>query len=64
MVGKLLSIDLKSQGIAVAMVHTGYLRKQNKDSAWDSGDKHGESRHPLFLVPFPIPLLRICSLFE
>jgi NAD(P)-dependent dehydrogenase (short-subunit alcohol dehydrogenase family) len=64
MVGKLLSIDLKSQGIAVAMVHTGYLRKQNKDGAWDTGDQHGESRHPFFLPSFSIPLLRICSLFE
>jgi NAD(P)-dependent dehydrogenase (short-subunit alcohol dehydrogenase family) len=42
MVGKLLSIDLKSKGIAVATVHTGYLRKQNADGFYETGDKHGK----------------------
>lgn len=41
MVGKLLSIELKKKGIPVAIVHTGYLRKQNKDGFFEeSGDKH------------------------
>ncbi|KAF2747536.1 oxidoreductase [Sporormia fimetaria CBS 119925] len=34
MVGKLLSIDLKPKGIAVALVHTGYLRIQDKEGNW------------------------------
>lgn len=37
MVAKLLSIDLEKKGIAVAVVHTGYLRKQNKDGFFESG---------------------------
>lgn len=37
MVGKLLSIDLKPRGIAVAMVHTGYLRKENKEGLFRAG---------------------------
>jgi len=40
MVGKLLSIDLKSKGIAVSIVHTGYLRKENKDGFFEVRDKH------------------------
>lgn len=40
MVGKLLSIDLKPKGIAVATVHTGYLRKQSADGFYETGDKH------------------------
>ncbi|KAF2803803.1 NAD(P)-binding protein [Mytilinidion resinicola] len=39
MVGKLLSIDLKPQGIAVAIVHTGYLRKENKEGYFEPGSK-------------------------
>jgi NAD(P)-dependent dehydrogenase (short-subunit alcohol dehydrogenase family) len=41
MVGKLLSIDLKPKGIAVGIVHTGYLRKENKDGFFEVGDKNG-----------------------
>ncbi|KAF2011686.1 oxidoreductase [Aaosphaeria arxii CBS 175.79] len=40
MVGKLLSIDLKPRGIPVAIVHTGYLRKQNRDGFFETGDKN------------------------
>ncbi|KAF2793144.1 oxidoreductase [Melanomma pulvis-pyrius CBS 109.77] len=40
MVGKLLSIDLKPKGIVVGIVHTGYLRKENKDGFFEIGDKH------------------------
>ncbi|KAF2175061.1 NAD(P)-binding protein [Zopfia rhizophila CBS 207.26] len=41
MVGKLLSLDLKQKGIPVAIVHTGYLRKENKDGPFEAGgDKH------------------------
>ena len=36
MVGKLLSIDLKERGIPVAVVHTGYLRKEYRD--WFFGE--------------------------
>ncbi|KAF2702632.1 NAD(P)-binding protein [Pleomassaria siparia CBS 279.74] len=40
MVGKLLSIDLRPKGIAVSIVHTGYLRKEGKDGVWETGDRH------------------------
>lgn len=44
MVGRLLSIELKKKGCPVAIVHTGYLRKQNHEGFFeDSGDKHGKS---------------------
>lgn len=43
MMGKLLSIDLRDQGVAVAIVHTGYLRKENKDGFFEAGGKDGES---------------------
>ncbi|OCK84886.1 NAD(P)-binding protein [Lepidopterella palustris CBS 459.81] len=39
MVGKLLSMDLKHKGIAVAIVHTGYLRKENKEGFFEHGEK-------------------------
>jgi len=39
MVGKLLSIDLKPKEIAVAIVHTGYLRKENKEGYFEQGEK-------------------------
>lgn len=43
MVGRLLSIDLKEKGIAVGIVHTGYLRKENHNGVFEvSGDKEGE----------------------
>ncbi|ORY15847.1 oxidoreductase [Clohesyomyces aquaticus] len=37
MVGKLLSIDLKPKEIPVAIVHTGYLRKENKEGFFEHG---------------------------
>ncbi|KAF2001021.1 NAD(P)-binding protein [Amniculicola lignicola CBS 123094] len=37
MAAKLLSIDLKEKEISVVVVHTGYLRKQNKDGEFDVG---------------------------
>ncbi|KAF2738309.1 NAD(P)-binding protein [Polyplosphaeria fusca] len=40
MVAKLLSLELKPLGIAVAVVHTGYLRKQNRDGFFESGDRN------------------------
>ncbi|KAF2259957.1 NAD(P)-binding protein [Lojkania enalia] len=40
MVGRLLSIDLKERGIAVAIVHTGYLRKENREGYFETGDKN------------------------
>lgn len=42
MVGKLLSIDLKPKDIAVAIVHTGYLRKEMADGFFESGQKGGK----------------------
>lgn len=48
MVGKLLSIDLKPKGIVVGIVHTGYLRKENKDGFFEIGDKQGE--YPSFEI--------------
>jgi hypothetical protein len=44
MMGKLLSIDLKGLGVAVAIVHTGYLRV-HKDGVWEGGEgeKGGKS---------------------
>lgn len=39
MVGKLLSIDLKPKEIPVAIVHTGYLRKENKEGFFEHGGK-------------------------
>lgn len=49
MVGKLLSIDLEKKGIAVAVVHTGYLRKQNKDGFFESGGPDGAYIFPYIL---------------
>ncbi|KAF2200554.1 NAD(P)-binding protein [Delitschia confertaspora ATCC 74209] len=41
MIGKLLSIKLKSKGVGVAIVHTGYLRAQRKDGSFEEpGDRH------------------------
>ncbi|KAF2685608.1 hypothetical protein K458DRAFT_416841 [Lentithecium fluviatile CBS 122367] len=37
MTAKLLSIDLEKKGIAVSVVHTGYLRKQNPDGFFEKG---------------------------
>ena len=44
MCGKLLANEFeKSQkGISVAMVHTGYLRKQNPDGTWETGGNNGK----------------------
>jgi NAD(P)-dependent dehydrogenase (short-subunit alcohol dehydrogenase family) len=39
MVGRLLSFDLKPLGIAVGIVHTGYLRKENKEGYFEHGAK-------------------------
>lgn len=41
MTAKLLSIDLEKKGIAVAVVHTGYLRKQNPGGSFDKGGPDG-----------------------
>jgi NAD(P)-dependent dehydrogenase (short-subunit alcohol dehydrogenase family) len=52
MIGKLLSIQLKPQGIPVALVHTGYVRKQNKDGFFEpAGDKHGMLARGPYLYP-------------
>lgn len=37
MTAKLLSIDLEPKSIAVGVVHTGYLRKQNPDGTFEKG---------------------------
>lgn len=50
MVSKLLSIDLEKKGIAVAVVHTGYLRKQNKDGFFESGGPDGTCMHTDLLM--------------
>jgi len=44
MTAKLLSIDLEPKGIAVGVVHTGYLRKQNTDGTFEKGGPGG--MHP------------------
>jgi len=42
MLGRLLSIQLKGKGIPVAIVHTGYVRKQTKEGFFEQvGDKDG-----------------------
>lgn len=51
MTAKLLSIDLEKKGIAVSVVHTGYLRKQNPDGFFEKGGpdavKPDEAAHSL-----------------
>jgi NAD(P)-dependent dehydrogenase (short-subunit alcohol dehydrogenase family) len=42
MVGKLLSLDLKDEGVAIAMVHPGFMRTEMTnnvgfDKFWDAG---------------------------
>jgi len=41
MTARLLSIDLEKKGIAVSVVHTGYLRKQNPDGFFEKGGPDG-----------------------
>lgn len=54
MVGKLLSLDLKDKGVAVGLVHPGFMRTEMTknvgfDKFWDAGG--GEYRvSPLFLT--------------
>jgi NAD(P)-dependent dehydrogenase (short-subunit alcohol dehydrogenase family) len=47
MTAKLLSIDLEKKGIAVSVVHTGYLRKQNPDGFFEKGGPDGMHISPL-----------------
>lgn len=52
MVGKLLSLDLKSMGVAVGMVHPGFMRTEMTrgvgfDKFWDEGGG-------MYLGPFPV----------
>jgi NAD(P)-dependent dehydrogenase (short-subunit alcohol dehydrogenase family) len=48
MTAKLLSIDLEKKGIAVSVVHTGYLRKQNPDGFFEKGGPDGM----FYVLPF------------
>jgi hypothetical protein len=41
MTAKLLSLDLEKKGIAVSVVHTGYLRKQNPDGTFEKDGPDG-----------------------
>ncbi len=56
MVGKLLSLDLKDKGIAVGIVHPGFMRTEMTkgvgfDKFWDDG---GGMDHVLFLLALPM----------
>ena len=48
MTAKLLSIDLEKKGIAVSVVHTGYLRKQNPDGFFEKGGPDGKHRSQIY----------------
>lgn len=37
----------QEKGVAVAIVHTGYLRKQNMDGSFETEHKNGELAHPI-----------------
>lgn len=62
MVGKLLSLDLKKQGILVGMCHPGFMRTEMTrsvgfDKFWDEGggvsypDLHGQATHAYVAQP-------------
>jgi NAD(P)-dependent dehydrogenase (short-subunit alcohol dehydrogenase family) len=60
MVGKLLSVDLRSKGVAVAIVHTGYLRKEGADGFFEvAGDKEGKFFGGI--SPFESDVLILCA---
>lgn len=54
--GRLLSMDLKKAGIAVGIVHTGYLRVQKAGGDWEEGGADGEFSLSLDFSPQPVPI--------